>query len=83
MQSEAFAADNDVGQFSPTTGILTPREVEVLFTISKGLSYAEAATTLNISRQTLPVHIRSIYRKLQSNNRAEAIYEARLLGILE
>ena len=83
MQTEVLADDSEPHQFSPTTGILTPREIEVLFTISKGLSYAEAAASLSISIQTLPVHVRSIYKKLQTNNRAEAIYEARLLGILE
>ena len=63
--------------------ILTDREVEVLRLIAKGLSYAECATVLNISTQTIPVHVRNIYRKLQAKNRSEAVFEARHLGVIE
>jgi DNA-binding NarL/FixJ family response regulator len=63
--------------------ILTKRETEILDLIAKGLSYAETATILNISAQTVPVHIRNIYKKLHANNRSEAVYEARAIGIIE
>lgn len=63
--------------------ILTDREVEVLKLIAKGLSYAECATVLDISEQTVPVHVRNIYRKLQAKNRSEAVFEARHLGVIE
>jgi len=62
--------------------ILSPRELEVLNLISRGLSYSEVATTLSIAPTTVPVHIRNIYRKLQSKNRSEAVFEARNLGLL-
>lgn len=62
--------------------ILTCRESEVLNLIAKGLSYAECATVLSISEQTVPVHIRNIYRKLQVKNRSEAVFEARSLGVI-
>ena len=62
---------------------LTAREVEVIEAIARGLSYEEAAQILGISKNTLPVHVRNIYRKLQSNNRAEAVFEARSLGIID
>jgi DNA-binding NarL/FixJ family response regulator len=61
---------------------LSPRELEVLNLISRGLSYSEVATTLSIAPTTVPVHIRNIYRKLQSKNRSEAVFEARNLGLL-
>lgn len=63
--------------------LLTERETEVLGMIAKGLSYAETASVLNISNQTVPVHIRNIYKKLHANNRSEAVYEARAIGIIE
>jgi len=62
--------------------ILSSRELEVLNLISRGLSYSEVATTLSLAPTTVPVHIRNIYRKLQSNNRSEAVFEARNLGLL-
>lgn len=62
---------------------LTPRELEVLETISKGFGYREAAVILGISNTTLPVHVRKIYGKLRAKNRSEAIYKARNLGILK
>lgn len=69
------------GGHSPS--ILTKRELEVLNMISKGLSYSETASYLEMSAQTVPVHIRNIYRKLQAKNRAEAVFEARAAGIIE
>ena len=72
------------GQVEPKqkAEILSPRELEVLNLISRGLSYSEVATTLSIAPTTVPVHIRNIYRKLQSKNRSEAVFEARNLGLL-
>ena len=63
--------------------ILTNKETEVLELISRGLSYSEIGKALKISLNTVPVHVRNIYRKLQTKNRTEAVYEARNLGILE
>lgn len=61
---------------------LTQREIEVLKVIEKGLSNDEAADVLGISKNTIPVHIRNIYKKLQASSRSEAIYEARLAGVI-
>ena len=62
---------------------LTTREIEVLDMIAKGLSYAETAKALKMSEQTVPVHIRNIYKQLQATNRSEAVFEARAIGIIE
>lgn len=61
---------------------LTPRETDILQGIAKGLTYAELGDWLGISRQTVPVHIKNIYRKLAANNRSEAVYEANRWGLL-
>lgn len=61
---------------------LTKRETEILHAIAKGLTNREVAEVLGISDQTVPVHIRNIYRKLQATNRTEATYEASRLGII-
>jgi DNA-binding NarL/FixJ family response regulator len=61
---------------------LTPREMDILWGIAKGFTYSELAERLDISNQTVPVHIKSIYRKLQANNRSEAVYEASRRGLI-
>lgn len=61
---------------------LTPRETEILRGIAKGFTYAELAEMLHISRHTVPVHIKNIYRKLAANNRSEAVYEASKRGLI-
>lgn len=61
---------------------LTPRETDILWGIAKGFTYGELAERLGISRQTVPVHIRNIYRKLQASNRSEAVFEAARLGLI-
>lgn len=67
---------------APLAEALTPRETEILWGIAKGFTYAELAERLGMSRQTVPVHIKSIYRKLAANNRSEAVFEASRLGLI-
>ena len=61
---------------------LTLREIEVLNAIAKGFTNREVAEIMSISPQTVPVHVRNIYRKLQARNRTEATYEARRMGLI-
>lgn len=61
---------------------LTPREMDILWGIAKGFTYGELAERLEISKNTVPVHIKNIYRKLQTNNRSEAVYEASRRGLI-
>lgn len=62
--------------------LLTEREKDILYGVSKGFTYSELAEHLGISHQTVPVHIRNIYRKLQVHNRSEAVYEAARQGLI-
>jgi len=73
----AFDAASEPG--SPP---LTPREMDILWGIAKGFTYGELAERLKISKQTVPVHIKHIYRKLQASNRSEAVYEASRRGLI-
>lgn len=61
---------------------LTSREHEVLRLFSRGLSYREAAEILGLSTHTVRDHVKAIYRKLSVHSRAEAVFEARQLGII-
>lgn len=65
------------------TAKLTPREIDILWGIAKGFSYADIATHLGLSRQTVPGHIKSIYRKLEVNTRGEAVFEALQQGLIK
>jgi DNA-binding NarL/FixJ family response regulator len=61
---------------------LSAREAEMLAPCSKGLRYAEIASALALSVHTVNAHLKSVYRKLMVNSRAEAVYEARRAGLL-
>ncbi len=63
--------------------LLSGREVEIIELISKGMSNLEVSQMLGISKNTVPVHVRNIYRKLGATRRTEAVFEARQLGIIQ
>lgn len=62
---------------------LSEREHEILALCARGLRYAEIAAALALSTHTINSHLKSIYRKLTVNSRAQAIYEARRRGLLD
>ena len=67
------------------TGIdsrLTAREIDVLQSISHGSSNAAIATNLFISVPTVKSHVSSILRKLDADNRVQALSIARERGLL-
>jgi DNA-binding NarL/FixJ family response regulator len=55
---------------------LTNRELELLNQLKNGLTYEEISNNLNISYHTVRKHIENIYRKLQVNNKVEAVKKA-------
>lgn len=61
---------------------LSERELEVLHLIALGKTNQEIAQQLIVARGTIKAHAASIYRKLDVDNRTEAVASARQLGIL-
>jgi DNA-binding NarL/FixJ family response regulator len=61
---------------------LTPRELEVLQLMAKGLSNPEIASTLGRTESTMKVHVSNILQKLQATDRTEAVTVAIQRGIL-
>ena len=61
---------------------LTERELEVLQTLTQGLSTADIARELRLSINTIKTHLKSIYRKLAVTHRGEAVRRAKKLGLL-
>ncbi|CAN5539851.1 hypothetical protein BH23CHL2_BH23CHL2_09100 [soil metagenome] len=55
-----------------TFGGLTPREIEVLQLVARGMTNDEVSERLFISPRTVGQHLRSIYNKLDVNNRTAA-----------
>lgn len=61
---------------------LTNREMQVLLKLSDGLSANDIAVELFITQATVKTHLASIYRKLDSKNRIQAIIAAKKIGLL-
>ncbi len=61
---------------------LSPRELEVLQLIAKGLSNHEIARQLFLALNTIKGHNQKIFAKLQVERRTEAVARARELGLL-
>ncbi|MEZ4971680.1 MAG: response regulator transcription factor [Cyclobacteriaceae bacterium] len=55
---------------------LTPRETEILKSLSTGNSYKMIAAALQISIDTVRAHIKKIYEKLQVHSQTEAVSKA-------
>ncbi|MBA3943528.1 MAG: hypothetical protein H0X37_03080 [Herpetosiphonaceae bacterium] len=62
--------------------LLSPQERRVLHLVAAGRSNPQIATNLIVSVNTVKVHVKSIYRKLNVNSRLEAASAARELGLL-
>ena len=77
-----LAQDSNQGD-SQLTEQLTERQLMVLDCICRGFTSKEVADLLDISYFTVTTHLKDIYRKLNVNNRAEAIFEARQLGLFQ
>ena len=67
---------------SSTDSGLSAREIDVLHSINHGLSNSAIATDLYISVSTVKTHVSSILRKLDADNRVQAISIARERGLL-
>jgi DNA-binding NarL/FixJ family response regulator len=63
-------------------GLLTHREEEVLKLIADGSSTPEVAAALYISTKTVRHHLSSIYEKLDSRDRTQAVIRAVRMGII-
>lgn len=61
---------------------LTAREVQVMELVAVGLRNREIATSLHISEETVGVHIRNIFAKLDVNDRSAAIAISLRRGII-
>src|ERR1700682_615837 len=61
---------------------LTPRQIEVLRLVARGMTNAEIADALFLSRRTVHAHLRSIFHKLEVGHRSAATRYAIQHGLL-
>jgi len=63
---------------------LTPRQIEVLRLLARGLPNKVIARELGLAEATVKVHLLAIFRVLQARNRTEAVVAAqKRLGLIE
>ena len=70
-----------LAEFTPRVH-LTPRELEVLQLMAKGLSNREIAAVLGREESTIKVHVKSVLSKLDVHDRTEAVVVAIQRGFL-
>jgi DNA-binding NarL/FixJ family response regulator len=62
---------------------LSPREIDILHHLARGLSNKEIAAALGVVEGTVKIHITSIFNKLDVSDRTQALIEAVKRGIVQ
>jgi LuxR family maltose regulon positive regulatory protein len=85
LRTEAGRAASPPGPSAASAPLVVPlseREQVVLRYLSSRLSAGEIADELYVSLNTVKTHIKSIYRKLDTNRRRDAVKRAHQLQLL-
>ncbi len=61
---------------------LTPRQLETLRHVARGLSNRDVAQAMSVSEATVKTHLRGVYERLGVRSRTQAVATARRLGVL-
>ncbi len=79
-----YLLEKSFAQPEPATSTpLTPREIEIVRLIAKGLIAKEIGSELNLSTHTIYTHRKKIMRKLNISSSSELVMYALNVGIIE
>ena len=81
VRAEPAAASSTGPARQPPGGVLSDRELTVLRLLASRFTTTEIVGALFISASTLKSHMKSIYRKLDVNSRADAVREGQAHGL--
>ncbi len=73
--------ERDQQQTTVAGAQLTPREIDVLKRLCRGLANKEIARELDLQEVTVKLHIKTLYRKIDAKNRTHAAMIAKEAGI--
>jgi DNA-binding NarL/FixJ family response regulator len=79
---QRFATGGEAPAVHRDLSALTPRELEVLTLMGRGLSNTELAGTLTLSEATVKTHVARIFAKLELRDRAQAVVLAYETGLV-
>ena len=83
LASAGVAGGTPGSPMPPIFAPLSPREVEILDNIARGMTNKQVAYALSISEQTVKNHFTSVLRKLEAEDRVGAILHAVKHGWVE
>ncbi|MBA4491732.1 LuxR C-terminal-related transcriptional regulator [Paracoccus sp. S1E-3] len=64
------------------SGVLTPKEAEIIELLARSLSNKEIGRALNIHEDTVKWHMKNLFSKLNAGSRKHVVGRARLMGFL-
>lgn len=82
LDDEPTAADAPQEAANPAAA-LTPRQMDVLRLVAKGLSNRDIAQSLDLSEGTVKLHVTAILKSLGVPNRTSAVIAAARMGLTE
>ena len=83
LDDDATASDTAQADSANPISALTPRQMDVLRLVARGLSNRDIAQSLDLSEGTVKLHVTAILKALAVPNRTSAVIAAARMGLTE